>query len=285
MVGARRLRKGIALLKHLSIIEMGSIIGPWVNKTKRREAFLSIPEIAGLHAKIVALHGDLLAAQPADATPSPKLRAIIEQAEAVDQVHDALARAVHAGVTAERAYALAEKPPAAERARQAEAVLARLFPDGLAIVNASLLAEAGNAARVAALLEQEPAVAGVLAAIPVHGAGDLRVVTQRWIATGKKLAKLDDERDELEAERATASPGSEAMNRLRARWIRLVSQVLSLLELSDADPLAIARVRLPVLKASARASKRYGAPVPAEEAEALADEDDDDVATPVAANG
>ena len=254
------------MLKHLSINEMGSLIRPWVSQPKRKAAFLSIPEIAGLHSKLVLLHGELLAARPVDAATSPGLRAIIEEATELDVAHDALARAVHSGITADRAFALAEKPPAVERARRAEEALAKLFPDGLAIINASFLAESGNTARVHALLEQEPALAGLLEAIPVQKLGNLLLVTERWIAAGRKLAKLEDEREELEAEQATTPIGNEAINRLRARWIRLVTQVVSLLELSDADPKAIALIRRPILKASARAGKRYGAPLDGAEA-------------------
>ena len=264
--------KGHQVLKHLSIIEMAQLIKPWVSQPKRKAAFLSIPEIAGLHSKVVQIHAELVAAQPAGTSPSAELRAIIDEATQVDAVHDPLARAVHAGLVAERAYALASRPPAHERVRTVDDALARLFPDGLAIVNASFLAEAGNTARVAELLEREPGIAKLLASIPVHGFGDLSVVAQRRISAGKKLAKLEAQREDLEADQVTAPLGREAITRLRARWIRLVSQVLSLLELSDADPRDVARLRSPVLKASGRAGKRYGAPV--EEAEAIAEADD-----------
>lgn len=261
------------MLKHLTIIEMRQLINPWIRPTKRRAVFLSITEIAGLHGKITQIHDELVSARPPLATTTAELRAIIEEAEATDVVHDALARAIHSGLLAERAYALAYRPPALERARKAEDATEKLFPDGLAIINASLLVEAGNTARVAALLQRETAIAEFLEAIPVKGFGSLLVVTQRWIAVGKKLAKLEEMREDLEAEQAATQLGSEAVNRLRARWIRLISQVLSLLDLSDANPSAVARIRNPILRASARASKRYDAPATAEE---VLDEDEDD---------
>ena len=269
------------MLKHLSIIEMSQLIKPWVSQTKRRATFASIPEIAGLLPKVVTLHGELVAARPADASPPAELRAVMVEADAVDVVHDALARATHCGLVAERAYALASKPPAVERVRKVEEAIAKLFPDGLAIVNASLLAEAGNTARVVELLEREPAIVELLESIPVKGFGTLAVVVQRWIAAGKKLAKLEEQREDLEADQATTPLGKEAQNRLRARWIRLVSQVLSLLDMSDADPRAVARIRNPILKASGRAGKRYGAPAAPEEVVAdtpdeVAEDDADD---------
>ncbi len=265
------------MLKHLTIIEMAQLIKPWVSQTKRKATFLSIPEIAGLHSKAVALYGELVAARSAQASPPPELQAVVAEADAVDVVHDALARASHCGLVAERAYALASKPPAVERARTVDAAIAKLFPDGLSIVNASLLAEAGNTVRVVELLEREPAIVELLESIPVKGFGTLAVVVQRWIAAGKKLAKLEEQREDLEADQATAPLGKEAQNRLRARWIRLVSQVLSLLELSDADPRAVARIRNPLLKASGRAGKRYGTPAAPEEEVAEATDDPDDI--------
>ena len=69
------------------------------------------------------------------------------------------------------------------------------------------------------------------------------------------------------AKEATEPLGKAGMNGLRARWIRLVSQVLSNLELSDAAAESIELIRGPVIKASDRAGKRYegGAAAPAEE--------------------
>lgn len=275
------------MLKHLSIIEMSQLIKPWVSQPKRKATFLSIPEIAGLHPKAAQLYGELVAAHPADASPPAELRAVMVEADAVDLVHDALARATHCGLVAERAYALASKPPAVERARKVDEALVKLFPAGLAIVNASLLAEAGNTVRVAELLDREPAIAELLESIPVKGFGTLAVVVQRWLAAGKKLAKLEEQREDLEADQATVPLGREAQNHLRARWIRLVSHVLSLLELSDADPRDVARIRNPILKASGRAGKRYGAPAAPEEAlvdttDDVAEDDDVDVETAVA---
>lgn len=245
---------------------MAQLIRPWVTQAKRKAEFTAIPEIAGLLPRLVQIHGELVAAHPDDASPSAELQAVIEEAQSVDVTHDALARATHFGLVAERAYALASKPPAVARARQADEALTKLFPDGLAIVNASLLAESGNTARIATLLEREPDLEAFLAAIPVQGFGDLSVVVRRWIAAGKKLAKLEETRGDLEADQVATPLGRQAVTRLRARWIRLVSQVLTLLDLSDADPKAVARIRGPILKASARAGKRYGAPVDPDEA-------------------
>jgi hypothetical protein len=258
------------LLKHLNIYEMVGIVAPWADDARRKALFLSIPEISALHPKIVQIHIDLLSAQPASAQVSPALQKIIDAATAADAVHDPLARAVWHGVEAERNLCLAADPPDPERAGKAQEILARLFPNGMSIVNASLLAESGNTARVARLLEEEPETAAFLKAIPVRGKTTLLDTAKRWIAAGSELGALERQREEQEAKEFTQPLGKAGMNALRARWIRLVSQVLTNLELSDAAAESIELIRGPVLKASDRAGKRYEggageaeAPVPA----------------------
>ncbi len=246
------------MLKHLNIDEMVALIAPWVTNAKRKTTFLSIPEVAGLHPKVVELHDELLGVQPATQEASPALQKLIEEASAADAIHDPLARAVYAGIEHDRAQCLAEQPPNLARAKQADEVLAKLFPNGMSIINASLLAESGNTARIAALLKVEPAIGAFLQAIPVRGQTTLLDTTQRWIAAGKMLGKLERQREELEAMEATAPSGKPAINALRGRWMRLVSLVLSNLEVSDAPEESMELIRGPVLKASDRASKRYG---------------------------
>jgi len=245
------------MLKHLNIDEMVALSAPWVEEPKRKALFLSIPEIAALHAKVTQVYTELLSARPASQEPSPELRKLLEQSAALDLRHDHLARAVSMGIDADRALCLGASPPDTARANQCDEVSAKLLPNGLAIVNASLLAEAGNSARVTELLQDEPAVAAFLKAIPVRGKATLLDVTQTWLDVGAELGKLERTREELEAKAATKPAGKAALASLRGRWIRLVSQVLSNLELSEAPAEAIETIRRPVLKASERAAKRY----------------------------
>lgn len=247
------------MLKHLNVDEMVALTGPWANDGKRRALFLSIPEIAPLHPKVAQVHADLLSAKPTSAVVSAALQKIIDAANAVDAVHDPLARAVASGIESDRHHALAADPPDHERVRQAEEVQGRLFPTGMSIINASLLAESGNTARVATLLEQDPTIGAFLAAIPVRSGGTLLDTVQRWIAAGAQLGKLERQREELEAGELTLPTGRVGINVLRARWIRLVSLVLSNLEITEATADAVEVIRGPVLKASERASKRYAA--------------------------
>lgn len=245
------------MLKHMNIHEMVGIIAPWANDPARKGLFLSIPEVAAFHAKVVEIHGDLLSAQPAGAVVSPALQKIIDAGIAADAVHDPLARSVWSAIEADKNCSLAAETPDLARAKQAEEVQARLFPTGMSIINASLLAESGNTERVAKLLEEQPDVRAFLKSIPVQGKGTLLDTTKRWIAAGAKLGELERAREVQEAKEATEPLGKAGMNALRARWIRLVSQVLSNLELSDAPAESIELIRGPVTKASDRASKRY----------------------------
>ena len=250
-------REEIALLKHLNIHEMVGIVAPWATDAKRKGLFLSIPEVSALHPKITQIHAELLSAKPASAEVSPTLQKIIDAAAAADAVHDPLARAVWSGIEADRNLSLAASPPDPARAGQAEEVQAKLFPNGMSIINASLLAESGNTARVARLLEDEPETAAFLEGIPVRGKTTLLDTAQRWIAAGDRLGALEREREAQEAKDLTQPLGKAGMNALRARWIRLVSQVLANLELSEAAAESIEVIRGPVLKASERAGKRY----------------------------
>lgn len=246
------------MLKHLNVHEMVGLIAPWGNDAKRKVLFLSIPEIAALHPKVIQLHAELLGAQPAAAPVSPAQQKIIDEATAVDtRRHDPLARAVAAGIEADRANCLAQDPPDLARAKLAEEIQAKLFPGGMSIVNESLLAESGNTARVAELLQEEPAIGIFLKAIPVRGKTALLDTAGRWIASGTELGKLERAREELEAKEATKPLGKAAINALRSRWIRLVSLVLSNLDVSDSPAEALETIRGPVLKASERAAKRY----------------------------
>jgi hypothetical protein len=244
------------MLKHLNLDEMVGLTSPWVSDAKQRALFLSIPEIAGLHPQLVELQDQLGEAQPVDPPRSPAMKKLLERATAVDFAHDALVRASASAIETDRLEALARKPPDARRAEQAATTSTKLFPSGLSIINASLVAEAGNAERAGKLLAREPELEQYLDEIPVRD-GTVLGLVKRWLSAGKQLAKLERERAELAAKEATKPRDSGALTRLRFEWIRLVGLVLGNLEASRAKAEAIEVLRGPVLEASERASKRY----------------------------
>lgn len=252
------------MLKHLNLDEMVALLTPWVEDPKQRKLFLSIPEIAALHPRVVEAHHAVLAVQPRSAGTSPELRAILDKRNEVDRLHDRLARAVSYGIGAHREICLAEEPPDAARAAQCDVVQKKLFPNGLSILNASPLAEAGNTSRIAHLLEEEPEIATFLKGIPAKGKTSLLDVVKRWIRAGRELQALDRARIEIEATATTTPPTKTTIQAARSQWFKIVSLVLSNLEMSRAPARDIEILRAPVLQASSRAGKRYLSSAPEE---------------------
>jgi hypothetical protein len=259
------------MLKHLNLDEMVGLTSPWVSDATCKALFLSIPEVAALHPQVMDLQSALGDARPLGAARSAAMQKIVDQATAVDVLHDSLVRAVDSGIETDRLCSLARKPPDLTRAEQAEKAKSKLFPNGLSIINASLVAESGNAERVAKLLAKEPEIATFLAEIPVRE-GTLLQLTKRWLTAGKKLRKLEQDRAALVAKEANTPRDSTAVPRLRVEWIRLVSLVLANLDVSKADPQAIDHIRGPVLESSERAGKRYDLPAAVASAEAVDEE-------------
>jgi len=247
------------MLRHLNNQEMLAITSTWSTNPDAKETFLSIVDIAPFHSKVVKVNAELLAIQPASSELSPAMRELTAKAADVDEDHDAFTRAVATGIEADRAYCFAAKPRQLRRAEELAKAHAKLLPTGLSIINASLLAESGNTTRIAALLETEPAIADLLESIPVRDDRTVLDLTKRWIAAGKKLGKLEHQRSVLTAKEVTKPTNLATISTVRGRWLRLVSQVLSVLELSDAPAEAIEIIRGPVRLASERAGKRYAA--------------------------
>ncbi|WP_437596040.1 hypothetical protein [Sorangium sp. So ce590] len=254
------------MLKHLMIEEMVALLAPWVENAQRKRLFLSIPEIAGLHPRVVEAHETVLAVRPAKTAGSPRMVELTQELAVVDTRHDHLAKAVSWGIDAHREHCLAGEPPDAERAAACDQVQGKLFPSGLSIIKASPTAESGNTARIARLLDEEPAIAEFLKGIPAAGKTTLLHTTQRWIKAGKELSAIEHERDALAAKEKTAPVPNATILSARSKWLRVVSAVLSNLDLSDAPAEAIETIRGPVLKASERAGKRYAGVGPSETA-------------------
>ncbi|WP_437839598.1 hypothetical protein [Sorangium sp. So ce1153] len=245
------------MLKHLMIEEMVALVAPWVENAQRRRLFLSIPEIAGLHDKVVEVHAAVVAVRPSKTSASARMTALNEELARVDERHDHLAKAVSYGIDAHREHCLAEDPPDTGRAAICDQVEARLFPSGLAIIKASPTAESGNTARIARLLDEEPSIAEFLKTIPAPGKRTLLHTAQRWIASGQEISAIEHQRDELAAKEKTAPVVNATILAARNQWLRVVSAVLSNLEISNAPADAVETIRGPVLKGSDRAGRRY----------------------------
>jgi hypothetical protein len=245
------------MLKHFNLEEMVAVTAPLVKNTRRRKVFLSIPEIAPLHSKVIRAHQAVLAVRPADPSPPPALQALIDKGVEEDKRHDALARAVALGLQAEAAHCSAEEPPDVARALQCQQLETKLFPTGMTVVNVSLLAESGNTTRIAQLLKEEPAVGEFLKTIPVRGGKTLFDTLKRWLASGAKLGEIEHDREEILAQLATAPVTKGTIQEARSQWLRVNSLVLANLDASDAPAEAIEAIRGPILRASERAGQRY----------------------------
>jgi hypothetical protein len=245
------------VFEHLEIDEMVALTKPWVEASPTRDAFFSVPEIAPLHAKVVQVHEGLLTAKSQRA-PQNELKTLLEEETIVDARHDHLARGIHAALEAQLHFLLSQDPPDFLRAATCQAAQRKLFPMGLSIVNASLLAESGNTARVGRMLRgQEKALGDFLATIPAFGTNKtLRDMVDAWIEAGTSLAELEHLRSSLALKEgalvANASPAT-----AKKAWNRIVSQILLTLGVSDASAEVTQVLRGPFEQAVERSSMKF----------------------------
>ncbi|WP_437565731.1 hypothetical protein [Sorangium sp. So ce542] len=87
---------------------------------------------------------------------------------------------------------------------------------------------------------------------------------KRWLARGRELQALERARTELDANQATTPVNKTTIQAARSQWFKVVSLVLSNLEMSRAPARDIEIIRGPVLRASDRAGKRYASAAPEE---------------------
>lgn len=243
------------MLDHLEIDEMLALTAPWVQATPMREAFLSVPEIAPLHSKVVQVHEGLVAAR-AQTSPQNELRTLQEEESSVDARHDHLAQGIYAALEAHLHFSLSRNPPDIVRAASCRQAQQKLFPTGLSIVNASLLAESGNTARVGRMLRgQERSLSDFLATIPAFsGKQSLRDMIDAWIEAGTSLAELEHLRSSLMLKEGAVQANATPQAAKRA-WNRMVSQILLTLGVSDAPPEVVHTLRRPFEDVVERSSR------------------------------
>lgn len=250
-----------AMLKHLTVDEMVALIAPWVDPQRLLPVFTSIPEIASLQQHVTEAHHAVVSVRSNKGT-SPELAAILQDGETIDVRHDHYARGVSLGLESHAQLCLAQDPPQTGRAERCMAIQAKLFPAGLAVINTSWLAESGNTERVKHLIEQEePAIAEFLKTIPAFDATQTQLdVVHQWITQGTRLGHIENKKDDMAAKMATSAITKATINAARSKWFRVVGLVLGALEISNADVVAIEKIRGPVLRAAERAGERYAGP-------------------------
>jgi len=245
------------VLDQLEIDEMLALTEPWVQPSQTRDAFLSVPEIAPLHPKVVQVH-HALSASKANRSPHTELKLLLEQETVVDARHDHLARGIHLVFEAHMHFLLGQDPPEFARAAMCQQAQRKLFPMGLAIVNASLLAESGNTARVGRMLRhQEKVLSDFLSTVPALAPNmTLRDMVDAWIEAGTALAELEHKRSSLVLKEG-AMVGSTSPQFAKKAWSRIVSQVLLTLSVSDAPADVMHALREPFEGAIERSSLRF----------------------------
>jgi hypothetical protein len=214
------------MLDRLEMDEMLALTAPWIEVPQTRDAFLSVPEIAPLYSKVVQVH-EVLAAVKAQRSPQTEMKTLLEEETIVDARHDHLARGIHATLEAHIHFLLSQEPPNFSRAATCQQAQRKLFPVGLSIINASLLAESGNTARVGRMLAtQEKALAEFLATIPAFLPNkSLRDMVDTWIEAGTSLAELEHLRGSLTLKEGAMVASSSPQSAKKA-WNRIVSQIL-----------------------------------------------------------
>jgi len=242
---------------NLEIDEMLALTAPWVEPSQTRDAFLAVPEIAPLHSKVVQVHEALVAVK-AQRTPQSELKTLIEEETIIDARHDHLARGIYAALDAHLHFLLSHDPPDFFRAASCQHAQRKLFPTGLSIVNASLLAESGNTARVGRMLRgQEKPLSDFLASIPAVGPNkSLRDMVDAWIEAGTSLAELEHVRSSLALKEGSMAATSSPQGAKKA-WNRIVSQILLTLGVSDASTDIVQTLRGPFEEAMERMSNRF----------------------------
>ncbi len=245
------------MLDRLDIDEMLALTAPWVEVPSVRDLFLSVSEIAPLHSKVVQAHEALVAAK-AHRSPRTELKTLLEEETIVDARHDHLARGIHAALDAHLHFLLSKDPPEFLRAATCQQAQRKLFPMGLSIINASLLAESGNTARVGRMLAtQEKVLAEFLATIPAFTPNkSLRDMVDAWIEAGTSLAELEHLRSSL-ALKEGALAASSSHQGAKKVWNRLVSQILLMLGVADIEPDVVQALRAPFENALDRVSMRF----------------------------
>lgn len=244
------------MLDRLDIDEMLALTAPWVEDSSARNVFLSVSEIAPLHSKVVQAHEALVAAK-GQRFPKTEMKTLLEEETIVDARHDHLARGIHATLEAHLHFLLSKDPPDFLRAATCQQAQRKLFPMGLSIINASLLAESGNTARVGRMLAtQEKALSAFLGTIPAFAPNQsLRDMVDAWIEAGTSLAELEHLRSSL-ALKEGAIAASSSPQAAKKAWNRIVSQILLMLGVSDAAPEVVQVLRGPFEHALDHASIR-----------------------------
>ena len=149
------------------------------------------------------------------------------------------------------------------KARQIDAMSARMLPEGGSHTLRSFSAQGGHAERTAAQVSDDDALKAALAALPLPEDSNLYDhVVAEWIQAGRKLGEVERQRMDLPQDAAA----SLAQRRVQARnrWFALAAGLAGAVgltrALTDADREFILR---PIVQTAEKAAGRSGEPNPA----------------------
>jgi hypothetical protein len=252
-VGRRvpRTLAGMRFLRDINAGEMLALIEQWAGPIKA--VFLSIPELAPLLPRVQEDHDALLTARAGSAALAT-LRTLLETADALDERHDHLQRALHHGLLSAREARLGLDPPDHAVANQIDAAYERLLPKQLDVINASYEAEAGNASQMVNIADKE--LTTLLSAIPiVSGISALDLVHEIG-KVGAALGGVEQNKSvtAAAADQEAVAP-AEVRRRMRACAVT-IETVIGALGRTKAPADAVAQIRQPVLDAIGKARAR-----------------------------
>ena len=235
-------------LKRLTAEEMVDISRGWTEENSEARGIIESCEVtASLLPLLEDSHNTLTDLVESD-TSDVRLKDISVEQEALDARHDDLIRGGHMMLTA-IAYLLGMGGRGAALLELRD----HLIPDGLTSVSKSYRAEAGQAA----LLEKRVgSMDSQLKSIQVgpDPADTLASFVAEWIAVGKRLGELEDEKTRLQS-RPPDATGTERVS-ARNRWIRVGNALVANAELAQLTDEQMATVFGPLWQAEDTANRR-----------------------------
>lgn len=244
----------MAALKDLSSATMVHITAAWLDAGRARPFLEKMKRVAPLLEDVEGAHDGLMKAHRKEDASDVAVTAIQVEQLGVDRTHDRKARGAFGALAA-----FAELANTPEQAASYQRAMDALFPDGMRIVTASYVEEAGRTKLVRDRLS--PELKATLKSIPSPDGTLLKTVTA-WLDAGDALGALEEKRAKMEAAAARhrQSTGGGHLLRARNRWISVVRAVIDMIELED--PAAGVRDETlgPLERAVAQAARRSPAP-------------------------
>jgi hypothetical protein len=236
--------------KRLTTSEMLFLSAQWLNpESPANKAILASPDLAPTLPRLQSAHQDLsTAAQPT--ALNPRLFEVIKEQTDIDDRHDDIIRGIHGLLTS--TALLLGNPDNTDLLSLRD----QLIPDGLASVQKSYTAEAGDAAQLAARFT--PEIRSKLDKFfvgPKSAQHKLSQYLDEWIQLGAKLGSLEIEKIRLNSNESTGAVGT-TITTARNKWIRNVNLFLAVGEAVELDPDTDHLIFGPLRSAESKADRR-----------------------------